>query len=469
MKKMIYSILLFCGMLFSSCNESTEIVVPEKTPTAGDDGSKTEFTEEQLKLPRKKGACFTLRENNRVQNMGRVATLRADWNYSWGPDRIDEQLDYVEFVPMAWGGFDPNVFVPKIQEQINAGHTKRILGFNEPDGVKQANMSVERAIELWPALMSLKIPLGSPAVVDAENGEWIEQFMAEVENKGYRVDYLCVHNYGGGNAEVFKQKMTNIYNKYKRPLLITEFAVADWNAQTPEQNKHSKEKVLNFMKEVLPWLEETEFIYGYAWFSFGPNDAAGCTSALFDENNNLTELGKFYSEFPNNGPVDPEPPVTSDNLLLSPDFEDADAPKNWGNKGPKQNVIFDNKINNPAIAGNIISGNVTLRFAGAKAWADVFQSVKVEKGKTYEFGFTGRILDAAGPEGGASTGKTLSLAIRKDKDNVYETVKVTTGTNTKVSGQITITDDMPETVQVYISKASGIGYVDDVFFREVNK
>ena len=34
---------------------------------------------------------------------------------------------------------------------------------------------------MWPLLESLKIPLGSPAVVDAENGEWLEQFMAEVE------------------------------------------------------------------------------------------------------------------------------------------------------------------------------------------------------------------------------------------------------------------------------------------------
>lgn len=105
MKTFVYILLLACNVFFlSACNESTEIEVLSPTPTTGDEGgSNVEFTPEQLKLPYKKGACFTLRDNNYVQNMLRVATLRVGWNYSWGGDYVSNQLAYVEFVPMAWG------------------------------------------------------------------------------------------------------------------------------------------------------------------------------------------------------------------------------------------------------------------------------------------------------------------------------------------------------------------------------
>ena len=82
MKTFVYILLLACNVFFlSACNESTEIEVLAPTPTTGDEGgSNVEFTPEQLKLPYKKGACFTLRDNNYVQNMLRVATLRVGWN-----------------------------------------------------------------------------------------------------------------------------------------------------------------------------------------------------------------------------------------------------------------------------------------------------------------------------------------------------------------------------------------------------
>lgn len=455
-------LLLACNtLMLSACNESTEIEVLTPTPSVNDEGGgDIEFTQEQLKLPSKKGACFTLRDNNYIQNMARVETLKAGWNYSWGADYVSNQLPLVEFVPMAWGGAN-DVLVTKIKGYVNEGKCKRILGFNEPDGKDQANMTVEKAIELWPLLESLKIPLGSPAVVDAENGEWLQRFMDEAKRRAYRVDYLCVHNYGGGSATEFKRKLTAIYEKYKLPILITEFAVADWTATKPEDNKHSVAKILQFMKDILPWLESTPFIYGYSWFSFGQTSAAGCTSALFDDNNQLTELGKYYAAFPNVV----EPPVESQNLLLNPGFEEGGA--NWTGVS---NVNYDNKTVNTAVEGNIISGNVTLRFSAKTAFADISQSVRVEKGKTYKFGFTGRIQEAPGPEGSESLNRSFKMVVRKDKDNVYASTNTITGsTNVIANGEVTIGDNFPESIQVYISKSSGIAYIDDVFFKEVVK
>ena len=471
--KTIFLNILAASLTLVACNEGEPIPVLEPTPAyESGSGSDIVFTEEQLRLPSKKGACFTLREpddpkgGTYVENMPKVEALNVGWNYSWGANLVPNQPSGIEFVPMSWGGFDPDTFLSNILPNVNSGKFKRFLGFNEPDGEKQANMTVEKAIQLWPSLQRLGIPLGSPAVVDAENGTWLEDFMSEVDRLGYRVDYICVHNYPGTSVENFKTKMTNIYKKYNRPIIVTEFAPADWTATTPAQNKHSEDAVLNFMKGVLTWMEETEFIYGYAWFSFSKTDAAGCTSALYDEQGNLTRLGEYYANFtPGSTNPDPEPePEPGENLVKNGDFESETQFEFWDKTSTPQS-------NNLALEGDlnrVISGAKSMRMTGASAWSQNTQTITVEGGKTYKFGMTGRILDAAGESGGASTGRTLSLAIREvnNADNVYATAgPITVGSDTKVEGTVDIPAGVTQ-VQLIISKANGIAYVDDVFFME---
>lgn len=304
-------VLLACGSDSPTPPLQPTITVPTLPPSTDDtddadddeeqDNSNITFTGAQLKFPTKKGACYTLRDPSKngdyLTNMPKVEALNVGWNYSWGTGIAPNQSDDIEFVPMTWGSFNADNLTANLQPKFEAGLYKRILAFNEPDGEKQANMTVDKAIALWPTLESFRVPLGSPAIVNAETGEWLEEFMKQVDEKSYRVDYICVHNYGGGSVSAFQKKMTNIYEKYKRPLLITEFAVADWTAKSPEENKHSKAKVLKFMQGVLPWIEEQSFIYAYSWFPFGQQSAAGTSSALFDGEGNLTELGQYYAQF----------------------------------------------------------------------------------------------------------------------------------------------------------------------------
>ena len=232
---------------------------------------------------------------------GRVMELQL------GASLVSSQPREIEFLPMVWGGGGDiqNYLASNVVPQIKSGRIKRILAFNEPDHEKQADMPYMRAIELWPALMNLGIPLCSPSCANPEGisddtvqgvpGTWMRDFMAEAKKRGYRVDYVGVHWYGGANAKSFKEKMQRIYEKYgKRPLLITEFAPADWKAKSPEQNKNTPDKVLAFMKEVLPWIEEQDWIAGYAWFPFGIDSSVGWPSALFDKDGNLTACGRYY-------------------------------------------------------------------------------------------------------------------------------------------------------------------------------
>jgi len=112
-----------------------------------------------------------------------------------------------------------------------------------------------------------------------------------------------VHWYGGPSPTAFKQRMVEIYKAYgERPLLITEFALADWGAKTPQQNSIKREDVLAFMKDVLPWMERQNWIAGYAWFSFEIDDPNGTSSALFDGDGNLTASGRFYQSVTNEKP-----------------------------------------------------------------------------------------------------------------------------------------------------------------------
>jgi hypothetical protein len=263
------------------------------------------FSEQELKLPGKKGACFTLRQAGHkkrgtvAENMPKVEALHVSWNYSWGARHVDEQPKEIEFVPMIWGGRDPDrvrdTIETDVMPEIQSGRVKRLLGFNEPDGKDQANMTVEQALAIWPVLEATGVPLASPGPVHADR-EWMTAFMEGVRQKDYRVDYIAVHSYGGGNAKHFKSRMRKIYEMYdQRPLLITEFAVADWKTGGDiNKNRHSPAKVLTFMKEILPWMERQDWIEGYAWFSFDIDSPQGYSSALFDKDGNLTTLGRFY-------------------------------------------------------------------------------------------------------------------------------------------------------------------------------
>ena len=131
----------------------------------------------------------------------------------------------------------------------------------------------------------------------------MRDFMKAADKRGYRVDYIGVHWYGGASPIAFKQRMMDIYKAYgQRPLLITEFALADWGAKTPEENSITQEDVLAFMQNVLPWMEQQNWIAGYAWFSFEIDDPNGCSSALFDDDGNLTASGRFYQSVTNEDP-----------------------------------------------------------------------------------------------------------------------------------------------------------------------
>jgi hypothetical protein len=263
-------------------------------------------------LPGKKGIGFTLREEGKkgswIENIPKVVGLNPYWNYSWGSKRVEAQPDNIEFVPMLWGAWGKTGFIDRIVSdifpQVESGQAKRVLGFNEPDNEPQSNLPVQDAVSYWHILEDLGIPLVSPSVAKA-TGSWMLDFMEAAEAECLRMEYIALHWYGAANVNEFKNQMRVAYKLYgsQRPLLITEFAPADWSAEAPEKNKWSQARVLAFMKEVLPWLEEQDMVAGYAWFPFEQTNAAGSSSALYDLNGEQTALGQFYTSVTTENPA----------------------------------------------------------------------------------------------------------------------------------------------------------------------
>ena len=104
--------------------------------------------------------------------------------------------------------------------------------------------------------------------------------------------------YVGTDDNAFVQVLQDLYNKYKLPIWITEFATVSNSANVMSDNPYSPSMVLAFLCNVfLPKLEALPLynvILGsrvhQQVLNYGP-------SALIDGFGNLTELGKWYSDY----------------------------------------------------------------------------------------------------------------------------------------------------------------------------
>lgn len=245
----------------------------------------------------KKGADFSTNTKNGTW-WGNTITLQSHWFYTWGTSVPFELVPQnCEFVPMFWSKAnvtDANIaYVKQLKDQ---GRAKYVLGFNEPDLADQSNMTVQDALALWPQLETIGLPLGSPAA-SWPTRQWIYDFMDQAIAQKRRVDFICVHMYVGTDDVAFINVLQDLYNKYHKPIWITEFATVSDKATTMAENPFTPDMVLAFMQRLLPKLEALDFVQRYSWFSGSPTSSRLWPSSLVDANGNLTKLGKWYSEF----------------------------------------------------------------------------------------------------------------------------------------------------------------------------
>lgn len=254
-------------------------------------------------LPGKKGIVLDLDEYDRL-HLGKVAEINPYWNYSKGPRLARNQPEHIEYIPMIPSANDySETSETVVNLMLSDSDHRRVMGYYEPDDPNGPNtMSVDAALNRWQLLEELYVPLVSPAAVDA-TGNWMREFMSKAQEKCLRIDWIAVQWFGGKSFHNFKMRMEDIYTMYgQRPLLISEFSTVDWGATERGFNRFTEKDVLDFMKQAIPWLEEQEWIAGYAWHNFATNHTAGGPAALFDMNGGLTTVGQFYASVRTDNP-----------------------------------------------------------------------------------------------------------------------------------------------------------------------
>src|SRR3954470_10732714 len=160
----------------------------------------------------------------------------AKWFYTWAADPQGIAAPAgTEFVPMIWGR--DSVTQDQLDRAKAAGST--LLAFNEPDLAGQASMPVETALDLWPRLQSTGMRLGAPAVAYGGDvaGGWLDRFMSGAAARGYRVDFIPLHWYGGDfrtpqAVEQLTSYLAAVYARYHKPIWLTEYALIDFSQGT---------------------------------------------------------------------------------------------------------------------------------------------------------------------------------------------------------------------------------------------
>lgn len=221
--------------------------------------------------------------------------LNLGWYYNWTPFPKEDSVSSLEFVPMFWGRQDVTGRNLDLVQQSNATH---VLGFNEPDLEGQANMTVAECLDLWTHLMPLKQRLGSPAPASPS---WLEKFMPEAERRGLRIDFVCIHIYPDISdpqaVEHVERKLREVYQRYKRPVWLTECGAADikaWNQ--PQLGKPTPEAAQDFLQKLLVLLEQLPFVERYAWFADRVGEEYSLGSIFQMQANALTLIGELYRD-----------------------------------------------------------------------------------------------------------------------------------------------------------------------------
>lgn len=215
----------------------------------------------------------------------------ASWYYTWSTGHSG--VSGPGFVPMVWGSASTDA--SSLAAAKKAG--PYLLGFNEPDMSAQSNMSVDQALSLWPKLMSAGSVLGSPAVAYGGDtaGGWLDRFMSGAKAKGYRVDFIALHWYGGDfrtpqAVDQLKSYLQAVYDRYHKPIWLTEFALIDFSDGTrfpTDQQQAAFVTAATKMLDGLPYLQR------YAWFGLGADDAKP-SSGLFRSGAVETPAGRAF-------------------------------------------------------------------------------------------------------------------------------------------------------------------------------
>jgi len=262
----------------------------------------------------KKGIGVSRYNDKSISSGQKIDNLNVGWYYNWGIDNPDQDHINAEYVPMIWGASSVNENnLKKIKDGYEKGKYSHLLTFNEPDNNSQSNMTVSKAIEIWPQLEALGIPLSSPCPADYSSG-WLDDFMKEAKRLNYRVDFIAVHCYQDFSISGVENKMKTdvldvLYQKYQLPIWLTEYGAIDisvW-AGGGKHNVNCTEKAAKkYIENSTKLLEKLGYVERYAWFVDNFNERGDSRpkeapyTSLYQDDDNISSTGKIYKAIESN-------------------------------------------------------------------------------------------------------------------------------------------------------------------------
>ena len=269
-----------------------------------------------------------------------LALLDTSWWYDWASYSVPglttkPSTPGIEYVPMMWGDWidDPrwgsatgdNTLGGNSASSIGSATT--LLGFNEPDIEEQADMTVARALALWPDLEATGARLGSPAPSGTPDGRgltWLADFMDGAGVYVPRVDFICAHwyteyNLGFSNIADFLDYLHTTYPT--KPIWLSEVGSLSGGQSA---NAALMPTVMSVLA-TRPWVERV------AWYVVSRNAATGYDGTrLTTTSGTLSTSGTAYASYPDRIPYEEaEATVPGAPTGLGATAADASAALSW--------------------------------------------------------------------------------------------------------------------------------------------
>lgn len=227
---------------------------------------------------------------------GDVSTVNASWYYTWGPQPIScpgsQGVPMIRTNKATWDNVPPS--------------STWLMVLNEPDAVKQDNLTPSEAAYLWRAV-ELRFPrqrLVAPGVAWSGTG-WLPQWRAEYVkafNRSPRIDAIAFHCYlptaAGCMAEVkYFDSLARAWNVSE--LWVTEYGFLP--CRTLGFGAGDLSSALREAEIFTAWMDAQPRITRYAWFAARIRETEswsfpmGCSTALFDMLGTPTQFGEWYS------------------------------------------------------------------------------------------------------------------------------------------------------------------------------
>ncbi|KAJ9138866.1 Glycoside hydrolase family 128 protein [Pleurostoma richardsiae] len=207
----------------------------------------------------------------------------ANWN-AWVPSELKGRLPYRPMIRT------PAQLEAPEWAMITENPHDIVHYFNEPE--RQPGLTPEHAAHRWltqvvPELRTKRgRKLVSPSVASDDNGRaWLGRFMEIVTKAGQPPDFLGVHYYGGGgdaaHARAYIESMHRAWPEL--PVIVSEVASIS----------RDEREVERFTAELANWMDETEWVFEYAFFgcmTHRPDDFVSPAAQLMREDGSFTPL-----------------------------------------------------------------------------------------------------------------------------------------------------------------------------------